>query len=56
MSLFTIFAFEIFRFYGSERNQFYKAAHNGFSFGRYEVASAGCTADTENSSFNDDLV
>ena len=56
MSLLTIFAFEILRVYPAERNQFYKAAHDGFSFSRYKVTSAGCAAYSHDSSFNDNLV
>ena len=56
MPLFTAFTFVIFWFYGSKRNQFYKAAGDGFLFNNDEVSSTGCAADTQDSSFNDDLI
>ena len=56
MPLFTGFAFVIFGFDGSKRNQSYKKTGKGFFFSNYKVASTGCAADTVDSLFNDDLV
>lgn len=56
MPLFTIFAFVIFGIDSSKRKQFYKTTGDGFVFGRYQVASTGRAADTQDISFDGDLV
>ena len=56
MSFFTILALVIFGFYGSKRNQFYKASGDGFFFCFDQVPPTGRTANTQDSSFNNDLV
>ena len=56
MPFFTIFAFVIFWFYGTKRNQFYKSTNDGFLLSNCQVASTGCAADAQHSSLNNDLV
>ena len=56
MPFLTIFAFEMFWFNGSKRNQLYKAACHGSFFGNYKVASTVRAADAQDGPFNDDLI
>jgi len=56
MPLFTIFAFVIFGIDGSKRKQFYKTTGDRFVFGRHQVASTGRAADTQDISFDGDLI
>jgi len=55
MFLFTIFAFVMFWFYSSKGKDANDAANEGSFFNCYQVAAAGSTTDTEDSSLHDDL-
>jgi len=56
VSFFTIFAFVIFRLYGSEKDQLYKTAGDRFFFTHLQVAATGSTAYPYNGSFDDNFI